>query len=142
MKKRKLNAEIEYDFDLYGLISALKEYKLAWHLNKSFDIQLDKADDIKISFLKSKSLIVSNYLYATEHSSIRLLRNRSADEFETDSLYLLPELKRFDFLLLVRGFEDTYEKAAIKQKVGAISQVQYVQSFDLSEIKSRENLIF
>ena len=142
MKKRKLNAEIEYDFDLYGLISTLKEYKLAWHLNNALDIQLDKVDDVKITFLKSKSLIISNYLYATEHSSIRLLRNRSADEFESDSLYVMPELKRFDFLLLVQGFEDTYDQARMKQQVGSVPQVQYVQSFVVDDLKSRENLIF
>ena len=65
MKKRKLEAEFDFNFTLFGLISALKEYKLALLLNDKFNIQLDKARDIEIDFLKSQNLVISNYLYET-----------------------------------------------------------------------------
>ena len=100
MKKRKLEAEFDYNFLLFGVISALKEYKLAWHLNNTFELQLNKVHDIAIDFLKSQNLIISNYLYETEHSQIRLLKNRSVDQFEEHSVYMVPELKKFDYLNL------------------------------------------
>ena len=142
MKKRKLQAELEYNFDLYGILSALKEYKLAWHLNNELNIQLDKQVDIEIDFLKTQNVVISNFLYKTEHSQIRLLKNRSVDQFEEHSAYLVPELKKFDYLMTVQGFDDTYTKAQLKNILVSIPGLQYVQTFDASELKSRENLIF
>lgn len=142
MKKRKLEAEFEYNFILFGIISALKEYKFAWLLNNKLDIQLDKSKDIQIDFLKSQNLVISNYLFETEHSSFRMLQNKSADQLERNRAFLIPELKRFDYLLLVQGFEDTYSTTDLKKELSSIPGVQYVQQFDVEELKSKENLVF
>lgn len=142
MKKRKLEAEFDYNFLLFGVISALKEYKLAWHLNNTFELQLNKANDIAIDFLKSQNLIISNYLYETEHSTFRLLKNKSADVFEDNLAFLIPELKRFDYLILIQGFDDTFNTGDIKKLLSSIPKVQYVQNFQIDDLKSRENLIF
>ena len=142
MKKRKLEAEFEYNFILFGIISTLKEYKLAWLLNKRLDIQLDKSKDIEIDFVKSQNLIISNYLYETEHSCFRMLKNKSADLLEQNSAFLIPELKRFDYLVLVEGFDDTYSATELKSELSSIQTVQYVQQFNVDELKSKENLVF
>jgi len=142
MRKRKLEAEFDYNFILFGLISALKEYKLAWLLNSKLDLQLDKTKDIEIDFLKSQNLIISNYLFETEHSSFRLLKNKSADQFDDNRAFLIPELKRFDYLILVQGFDDTFSTKDLKNELSSISSVQYVQHFDVEDLKSKENLIF
>ena len=142
MKKRKLEAEFEYDFSLFGIISVLKEYKLAWLLNNILDVQLDKANDIEIEFLKSQNLIISNYLVETENSSLRLLKNKSMDQFDDNQAFLLPELKRFDYFIIIQGFEDTFSNQVLKQKISSIPGIQYVQFFSLESLKSRENLIF
>jgi len=142
MKKRKLKADLEYNFALYGLLSATKEYKLAWLLNSKLNVELDKQKDIEIEFLKSQSLVISNFLYETEHSFLRLLKNRSVDQFEENSAFLIPELKRFDYLVLIQGFEDSFDSQQLKDVFTSISSVQYVQYFDVNTLKSRENLIF
>lgn len=142
MKKRRLDAEIDFTFTLFGLITALKEYKLAWLLNSRLDIQLDKTKDIEIEFLKSQNLIISNYLFETEHSCLRLLKNKSADQFEENRTFIVPELKRFDFLVIVQGFEDTFSDLELKESLSSIKGIQYVQSFNVEELKSKENLIF
>ncbi len=142
MKKRRLEAEINYDFSLVGIISPLKEYKFAWLLNKEFDIQLDKNQDIEIDFLKSKNLIISNFLYKTEHKCFKLLRNKSVDLYESDSVFLVPELKRFDYFIIINGFEDSISEHEFKNIIASISSVQYVQFFPVDNLKSKENLIF
>ena len=142
MKKRRLDAEIDFTFTLLGLITTLKEYKLAWLLNNHLDIQLDKTKDIKIDFLKSKNLVISNYIFETEHSCFRLLKNKSVDRFEDNLAFLIPELKRFDYLAIVQGFEDTFSNQELKECLSSIKQIQYVQSFNVEELKSKENLIF
>ena len=142
MKKRKLEAEFDFNFTLFGLISALKEYKLAWLLNNKFHIQLDKARDIEIDFLKSQNLVISNYLFETEHSSFRLLKNKSLDIFKENLAFLIPELKRFDFLVVIQGYEDTFSDDRMKEILSSVPKVQYVQKFQVEDLKSRENLIF
>ena len=142
MKKRKLEVEFDYNFVLLGIISALKEYKLAWLLNHKLEIQLDKSKDIEIDFLKSQNLVISNYLFETEHSSFRLLKNKSADQFERNQAFLIPELKRFDYLALVQGFDDRISTEELKRELSTIQNVQYVQHFVVEELKSKENLVF
>ena len=142
MKKRKLEAEFDFDFSLLGIISALKEYKLAWLLNNKLDVQLIKAKDIEIDFLNSQNLIISNYIFETDHNNLRLLKNKSVDQFGDHSAYLLPELKRFDYFILKQGFEDTFTNQELKEKLSSILKIQYVQLFSIENLKSKENLIF
>ena len=142
MKKRKLEAEFDYDFSLLGIISALKEYKLAWLLNNQLDVQLIKAKDIEIDFLNNQNLIISNYIFETDHNNLRLLKNKSMDQFGDHSVYLLPELKRFDYFILKQGFEDTFTNQELKEKLSTILKIQYVQLFSVENLKSKENLIF
>jgi hypothetical protein len=142
MKKRRLEADIDYDFTIIGLICPLKEYKLAWYLNNRLDIQLIKEQDIEIEFIKEQNLLISNYFYETEHSYYRVLKNKSVSEFDEKPAYIIPELNRFDYLILAPGFEDTYPIGEVKDIISNIPKVQYVQAFPIDSLKSKENLIF
>jgi len=142
MKKLKLENDIQYDFALVGITCILKEYRLAWKLNKLLEIQLNKEKDIEIEFLKNQSLTISNYLHETENSQIRLLKNKSTDEFNAHSAFLLPELKEFDYFIIIRGFEDTFSMESFKGRIANIPEVQYTKEFDVESLKSKENLIF
>jgi len=48
MKKKRLDIEYTFDFDLYGIISNVKAYKLAWELNNLLGSKLQKKDDYEI----------------------------------------------------------------------------------------------
>ena len=141
MKKNTLDASYNFDFDLIGIISTVKEYKLAWLINKKLAIRLVKHDDMEIEFLKQKSLVVSNFLYETETSQARLLKNKSMD-FSGQANYLLPELHKFDFLFTIHGFEDTFDRREVVGALKEIPQVQFAQILPMDRLKSKENLIF
>lgn len=142
MKKLKLTNDIQYDFSLIGITCTLKEFRLAWKLNKLLEIQLNKEKDIEIEFLKNQNLVISNYVFETENSQIRLLKNRSTDDFTTQSAYLLPELKEFDYFIMIKGFEDTISLDTLKKRIATIPEVHYSKTFDIDNLKSKENLIF
>lgn len=142
MKKKKLEAELSFEFSLIALISELKEFKLAWHINAAFDIQLVKKKDIELEFIKGQNLLISNYFHETEHSYIRILKNKSIISFGEGPAFLLPELNKFDFLILIKGYEDTLPIADFKNKIAAIPKVQFAQAFEIENLKSKENLIF
>lgn len=142
MKKNKLIVEYEYDFHLLGVISPGKEYKLAWLINEVLGIRLIKAKDLVLEFLNNKNIIISNYLFKTEHSIFRLIRNKSYGRNNEGQSYLLPELKDFDYLIIFKGFEDTYNTSEIIDKLKLIKEIQYLQKIEINALKSKENLIF
>jgi hypothetical protein len=142
MKKNRLIVEYEYDFDLFGLLSSAKEYKVAWILNQLLRIRLVKENDIILHFNGEKTLSVSNFLFETEHTQFRLLKNKSISTTDGNLIYLLPEVKDFDFLILVQDPAGTYQNLNLSTAFTGIPEIQYCQKFDVQKLKSKENLLF
>ncbi len=141
MKKNKLIVEYEYEFTLFGIVSLVSEHKLAWEINNTLKISLTKSEDIKLDFINSKNLIISNYIYEKEDSNLRLLKNKSYKTGQAQ-LYILPELKQFDYLLVLNGFEQTYSKEEIINSLNKIDVIQYIVNIEIEKLKSKENLVF
>jgi len=91
MKITKLIVEHDYDFEVLGLISSAKEYKLVWSINKILSINMIKQKDISFDFLTRGEIKFSNYLFETEYSSFMLLKNKSCTTGNT--LPDLPDLQ-------------------------------------------------
>lgn len=142
MKKNKLIASFDFDFSILAIASQLKEYKLAWLINQKLGINLVKQADEIFDFLGDNQLCISNYLYRTENSRIRLIYNRSRESSLSNFQYLIPELKQFDYLILIEGFEDTWSIDEVRSLLRNISGIQMVNQVGVDHLKSRENLIF
>lgn len=142
MKNEGFIIELDFDFDLFAIISSAKEYKLAWWFNKVLSIELQKDEDISIDFLKGKSLSVSNYSYKTTHSSIHLIRNKCSEYTNFAKPFLLPELQQYDYLLMIKDPAELYESNQWMQKVSTVPIVQLIQQIDINSLQSKENLIF
>ena len=140
MAKNRLVFDPDYDFELYGIITSIKEYKLAWELNKRLEIHLVKQPDIELEFIKEGPLIFSNYRYEKDRCIYKLVRNKSADQSDNKVRYLLPELQKFDYFLQIHSqFTDIN---VITSTIKSISLVDFVSHFKVSGIKSKANLIF
>jgi len=142
MKKSKL--EIDYDFDFYlaGIVSPCKSYTVAWAINKCLDISLAKTDDEEIDFNNFDKLIISNFTHQTEHSVIRLLKNRSLSTQSVKHTYMLPEAPQFDYLLYM---QDDTEQMVWQDAINSIRQLQQVTlitDIKIDQLKSKENLLF
>ena len=142
MVKNKLVIEYDYDFDLYGIISLARAYKLAWLINQQLNLHLIKENDIHFSFLNEEKLVISNYLYQTEHSHFRLLKNKSEESSAEKMGYLIPELNKFDYFIMKNGVINDYDNSELLNQLQEIKEIQYIVSLDIKKIKSRENLIF
>ncbi len=140
MKKNKLLIDYEYDFSLFSLLTNLREYKLAWHINQVLHIRLVKEEDLRFNFLNSQNLIISNYKFATEHTTFRLLKNKSVQEGSNSCL--IPELSQFDYLIMLQGVGDFFEGIDVEKALKEIPLVQYLSNVNINQLKSRENLIF
>lgn len=142
MKKKKLESSFEVDFDLYGLVSNSKEYKLAWNINKALGISLLKKDDIKIEFSDHSSILISYYLYDVEHTKIELLHNRLVAGGARQSKYLIPELGQFDYLLKIRDASESFLSEIVTDNIKEIPVVEYVMKVNFETLKSKENLLY
>ena len=142
MKSTKLIVEYDYDFEVLALISSVKAYKLAWFLNKALNIKLCKSEDLYFDFIKEGSIVISNYIYQTEFSIFRLLKNKSCEHFNTSKPYLLPELKKYDYVIQLSGEAPMFSLDKLQDTLKHIPSVEYVKLIDINTIKSKENLIF
>ncbi|QCR20922.1 IPExxxVDY family protein [Pontibacter sp. SGAir0037] len=141
MKTLYLDVEHEYNFDLYGMVSPCKEYKLAWALNRLLDIHLIKKQDIYYDLTGKNQLVIANYLYSSEFSTVRLFRNRALGFNTLKKPFLLPDMKEYDYILQVTGaLQQLYPQELIK-KLQRISLIQYVKQFDPLTLKFKENLL-
>ncbi|MBB6611078.1 IPExxxVDY family protein [Pontibacter sp. Tf4] len=142
MKLFYLDDDYEYDFDLYGLVSSGKEYTLAWWLNKTFAMRLIKQTDLCYTLPDRQQMLVSNYEFCSEHSTIRLLRNKALGTITARKPYLLPEIKQYDYVLHITGSLPRLYPHNFINTLLRIPLVQYVKQFDPLALNNKENLIF
>ena len=142
MKTFKLEVEYDYDFDLFGLVSSSKEYKLAWSLNKCFNIRLIKQQDLNYDFLNKGRLVISNYLHMTEHSTIRLFRNKSVDLSTLKKPFLVPDIKDYDYIIQLTGAMGDCGQQELLNRFKLVPLIQYAKKFDPNSLKFKENLMF
>jgi hypothetical protein len=142
MGKNKLQITYDFNFTLIALTVNLKPYRLAWFLNEKLDFSLAKQENIVLEFAANKKLAIVNYEHKTEYRTFKLLKNRAEEGTELFNAYLLPELKNFDYFLLLENESSTFDENVFLNKIKEIPFVQFAMKVDLDSLKSRDNLIF
>lgn len=142
MKTFTLDVEYDCDFDLFGLVSSSREHTLAWTLNRLLHLRLVKQQDIIYDLLTRGRLVISNYMHATEHYTLRLLRNRSIDPSPLKKPFLAPDIKEYDYLLQVSNGTGPLSAEALISCLTGLPEVQLVSQFDPNDLKFKENLLF
>jgi hypothetical protein len=142
MKATKLQIDYSFDFEVIGLITSLKGYKLAWCINNELRIDLRKEEDVNIDFVKEGKLVIINYVYNTEHSNFLLIKNKSCEFINIASPYLIPELKEYDYFIRLQDENKTLSTHFIIDRMKEISGIEYIKEIETENLKSRDNLIF
>lgn len=140
MKKVKLEFEHTYDFELLGIVSPVKDYKMAWLINRTMEVNLVRGDDLELEFLSDSNLKISQYFLSLPHGFIQLLRNKAIASGRNVS-YLIPELKTMDYFLLVQDQTDLLDAQIFVSKLRQIAFIQNVIKLDILKLKSKENLL-
>jgi hypothetical protein len=139
MKKKRLDIEFSFDFELHGIITSMKGFKLAWEINHLLGINLVRQEDFPIHHKESVTQHML-YSYDTEVNHIKLLKNRPQEEEGVKNL-LVPEHPRFDYFLLNSG-EDSLTSNRLQEVLRNIPSVELVAFIPLTALKSKENFIF
>ena len=140
MKKAKLQIEPTFDFELLGIVSPIREYRMAWLVNQELELNLVKADDLELEFLNSEKLEISQYFLSLPHGFIQLLKNKALNSSQ-QLAYLIPELKNLDYFLLVQDETEQLDLSNFMEKLSRNPLVQSIVRIDISKLKSKENLL-
>ena len=140
MKKSKLIIEYDFDFELLGILSSVRGYKLAWEINQALGIQLVKQPDLVVGFKNSEEKSFSFYSHETQLNRLKLFKNKSSEQ-ENAKYYLIPEFPHYDFIILA-AMEEQNEHHQLMDRIRSISAIQLVASIPLEGLKSKSNFIF
>lgn len=140
MKKSKLIIDYEFNFELVGLTSIAKGYKLAWEINQALGIHLIKQPDLVVGFKNNEEKSFSFYSYETQLNRLKLFKNKPS-ELEPGKYFLIPEFPHFDFIILA-AMEDQYAHQQLLNLIKSIPSVQFANIIPLEGLKSKSNFIF
>jgi hypothetical protein len=140
MKKAKLQIEPAFDFELLGIVSPIREYRMAWLVNQELELNLVKADDLELEFLNAEKLEIAQYLLSLPHGFIQLLKNKAINSTQ-QAAYLIPELKNLDYFLLVQDETEELDLINFVKKLSRNPLVQSIVRIDITKLKSKENLL-
>jgi hypothetical protein len=140
MKKTKLIIDYEFDFELLGILSSARGYKLAWEINQIVKIQLVKQPDLVVGFKNNEEKKFSFYSFETQLNRLKLFKNKPSEQ-ESGKYFLIPEFPHYDFIILA-AMEEQYAHQHLIQLIRSISAIQLVASIPLEGLKSKSNFIF
>ena len=140
-KKFKLDFTFEWSGTVLGMVCSWPDYKIAWKLSQVLGIELSRQKDFELSFVGNKKNSFLLYQFNNEYTTFRLLKNRAYLVEQSDQALLLPEIKEFDYLLLIETEADI-DFEAINSLIRQIESIELLKTFNPKTLKSRHNLAF
>ncbi len=140
MKKKRLEIDYSYDFELIGVISSAKGYKLAWDINKCLGVRLIKQPDLSIQFSNQITATFPYFSYESQLNWIKLFRNKP-NEQEAAKIILVQEFPHFDYVIMSQG-ADKIESKRLQEYLRSIPSVEMVAFIPLEALKAKDYFIF
>lgn len=136
IRKNKLEIEYSFDFELVGIRTSLKGYKLAWHLNQDLHTRLVKQVDYEVPQRKGAALY-DHFSWQSPLNALHLFRNKPANQAPD----LVPEYPHFDYILMTQS-EERLSGNRLQEYLRKVPSVEWAALIPLSALKSKENFIF
>jgi hypothetical protein len=138
--KVTLEFDFEFDFQLLGISCHLPDYRLAWIINQTLGIDLDRKEDLELLLGKNKEEngLFSFYQYDNDESytTINVISNRC------DKGFFCGELKQLDyFIQLWLPESDEEDTSSIIKKLKKSHHVIAAIDLDVETLKSKNNFI-
>ena len=161
MGKHTLKIEYDYDFVLIGISSHAKDYRLCWALNNALEVELTKIESLEINTKKDTPSFFSLFKYENTDEFIEyfvlanwsenkqqdakentLFGKKGKESHSTENGILIPEHKQMNYFFVIRGETPDGAVEAIFKKIKEIDLVLTAVLIDVSELKSKKNLVF
>ena len=151
MTIHKLNSsDLENDYTLIAVHSNTEPYKLAFEINLKLKTNLEKFP-FDITFEGNNSIFeLYKHVSETYNTILYLISNKSYDDTKVDSpslfdnlsvsKYLVPELKKAEYLIKIEG--GGFKIESLIKKLNEIDLIVSCYSTKINNNKSKYNLIF
>ncbi len=139
MAEKRIKNELTADYQLIGIASSLREYKLCYHLNQFLGCDFRKLKDLIFEPTERTRIVQFSVFKAGEEEDLNkfvVFTNKNLGEV------LLPEVSNFDYIVQIHG---SYEAEDVGKLINAINQfpeVMMTAEIPLKKIKSKERLIY
>ena len=144
-------SDFESDYTLIAIHSQSEPYKLAYEINLKLNTSLEKSS-FDISF-KNKVSVFDLYKHESEiyNTKLYLISNKSIEKENqaknkllfndySVSSFLIPELKKAEFLMKIEGGGFNIDSLVLK--LNKIDSVVSCYRASINNVKSKYNLIF
>jgi len=150
---------VTIEFGLIAIHSTLEDHRLAYFMNRELGIRLEKGpNDIGVKIREGETSF-SRFVFEDNDNDIvwNLIQNKNkvtsaqssptASLFEagtavTTNVYLMPELKKVDYVLKIENDPASFDLDAVVSTMLRIRQVTTAYKIDHQKLKSKNNLIF
>ncbi len=150
----------DYEFALIGLSLIKDHYEAVISTNETLLIQLELNNTFHLSLSNNKLFRFSLFSFNDADFGIEYIFIPNASNFEEPNInqptnsnlfsgieveersYLVKELPKTDYFLILKGEEIEVHKHKVFQKLKTIKDVLSVQLIDVAELPSRSNLVF
>lgn len=157
--KLQIDDFVTVDYKLIAIHSSLEDYRLAYFLNRELGILLEKSpDDIGVKTKEGESSF-PRFVYddAKNETTWHLVRNQNTMSgghknrnslFEesgfdvTTTVFLLPELKKVDYILKVENMPSFFSQDELLESLLHIRHISTAYAIEHKKLKSKNNLIF
>ena len=150
LKHRLSSDDLENDYTLIAIHSNTEPYKLAFEINQKLKIQL-KICSYDVSFDVNNSMLdLYKHISETYNTKLYLILNKSVSErkikdqllFEnlSESFFLIPELKKVEFLIKIEG--GGFNIQNLLKKLNELDSIISCYRAKITAAKSKYNLIF
>jgi hypothetical protein len=127
------------DCIVIGIVAPIKDYRFAWLINAITNLDFRKTLEQEFEFVKK----TRKYRFSIYECLDEVLEQQHTIYCnQNDGEYLIPELRNFDFIWLIKNIAE--KQIAPQQIVAAINsldEVQVCSIINLDNIKSRNRLI-
>jgi hypothetical protein len=138
-KKQVLSLEYvpEFDFEVLGIYSSLRDYRLCFELNRALDLHFSRIPDSVIKLEKSRATgEFATFFFLSENGEeFYLIANRCPNG------HFIPEAKQTDFFLVIKNRSRYTSIDGILETLRTIRNLSSAQQIDLSVLKNAENFI-
>lgn len=149
-----LDFEYEHDYNLIGIHSSLEDYRMAFFLNRSLGLKLERyKEDLDfeinncsfslfdyedINSMTYWSLISNKYVKTEEIEN----NNNNLFKDESKTSYLIPEKKQVDFFIKISGQINEKKLHDILLKINNTKKIITSYTINPYNLKSKDFLIF
>lgn len=133
--KYRLDVSYDYSCLIYGLLSQASMPSLCWHINRGLKLNLAFQGH---HMIKGRG-VQRSYAYALYEDELTKARWYIIEN-QRDKASLVPELKRFDYIVKVEEYDHVDQKLT-HQALRSLEPVLMCHEADIEQITGKESLI-